>query len=230
MGTEIVWELKSGQIQAIDLDAVIRESPDSTATPTEHAIESGANISDHVRKNLDRVSLEIVVSNTPTREPKTQMDGATASSGGVEFAQRQEVFGVGVGPFDLSLGIVNTIKANVLVFDSEFDRVRSIYELLQDLQDAGQVIEILTPHREYTDMVITRISPVWTADTREALMATLEAQQIRIVDSEIVEAADPEQARDGASTNRGRQNATEDEDPENRNSSILNDILERLGG
>ncbi len=49
-------------------DAVTAETLTKTSTCTEHAVETGANVSDHVRPNLDTITLDVVVSNTPLTE------------------------------------------------------------------------------------------------------------------------------------------------------------------
>lgn len=213
MTTSITWELANGTIQAIDLDATVRQQHEASATATEHPVETGANVSDHVRANLDRVSLEVVVSNQPITVPKTQMDGIGRASGGVTIVD-------GVG-FVLA-------KANTLVFENDFDRVRTIYELLLDLQTSGTVVSVITSLREYESMVLQRVSPVREASTGDALVATIEARQIRVVDSEVVEAPQPEQTRDAAPTNRGRQNTTASTNV--RDSSILSDLASGVFG
>src|SRR5689334_13044349 len=48
-----------------DFDVVTTETVELTATATEKAVEQGADISDHVRPGLTRITLECVTSNTP---------------------------------------------------------------------------------------------------------------------------------------------------------------------
>ncbi len=212
--TSITWILASGQLQSIDLDATVRQAHESSATATEHTVERGANVSDHVRANLDRITLEVVVSNQPITVPKTQMDGIGRAAGGLEIV-------------DGFTGIT-LAQANVLVFDSDFDRVRTIYDLLLDLKSSGEIVSIITTLREYEDMVLLRVSPVREAATGDALVATVEARQINVVDSEVVQAPEPVQTRDAAPTNRGRQNTSVSTNQ--RDSSILADLAEAAFG
>jgi hypothetical protein len=213
MATIITWTLKDGQSQAIELDAVVRQSHESSATATEHPVETGANISDHIRPNLDRLTLEVVVSNKPTTVPATQMDGVSRDPAGLELQDQT--------------GLV-LAKANVLIFDGEFDRVRTIYDLLLELQSNGEIVSIQTSLRDYTNMVLQRVSPLREAGSGDALFATVEARQIRVVDSEVVEVQEPEQDRDRRRRNRGRQNTAESTNP--RDSSVLARLMSTFFG
>lgn len=81
----IHYQDASGADIAIAFDATVRERHSLSALITEHAVENGSNISDHMRPDNDRLSLEIVISNTPIRTGPhgpanpalSHMDGAT---------------------------------------------------------------------------------------------------------------------------------------------------------
>lgn len=53
------------QYSVVEFDAITGENHDISATVSEHPVEEGANIADHVRANLQRVSLKAFVSDTP---------------------------------------------------------------------------------------------------------------------------------------------------------------------
>lgn len=50
---------------ALEMDAILSESPEYTATPTRNPIESGANVTDHVTLEPEKLTIEGIVSNTP---------------------------------------------------------------------------------------------------------------------------------------------------------------------
>ena len=54
---ELKWILEDAQEQSLFFDATVRDSHEASATITEHPVEEGADISDHIRPDLDRVSL-----------------------------------------------------------------------------------------------------------------------------------------------------------------------------
>lgn len=49
----------------LELDAVMLESPDYTATPTRSPIESGADVTDHVNLSPEKLTIEGIVTNSP---------------------------------------------------------------------------------------------------------------------------------------------------------------------
>lgn len=208
---EVTWLLDDGQEQSILFDATVRDSHESSATITEHPVDEGANISDHIRPDLDQVTLQVVVSNTPIVSPIDHNDGVVGTQQQVE------------------LGSGAMASANVLVFDGAVTRVRSVYEALLDLKNSGTLVNVLTSLREYESMGIKRISPIREAKSGNSLVATVEFKQIRVVSSEIVPSPEPRQTRGNTEQDRGRDNAEdEDEDGSTRSTAVA--LLQGLGG
>lgn len=56
---------------ALEIDAILSESPEFSATPTKNPVESGASVTDHVALQPVRLNLECVQSNTPVSLLKT---------------------------------------------------------------------------------------------------------------------------------------------------------------
>lgn len=52
----------------LHFDAVTSEATEGTAGVTEHPVEEGADVADHVRDELDTVTLEVVVTNQPIKD------------------------------------------------------------------------------------------------------------------------------------------------------------------
>jgi hypothetical protein len=52
----------------LHFDAVTKEQTKHTAKVTEHPVEEGANVSDHIRDELDTVTLEVFVTNQPIKD------------------------------------------------------------------------------------------------------------------------------------------------------------------
>jgi hypothetical protein len=210
--TEISWE-QGGVQQLMRFDAVTRQAHESTARPTDHPIEEGADVSDHIQPGLDSLSMEVVVSNEPISDPETQMDGAVGTVRSVEVPSS-----LNLGPLAIPL----TQTVSVFAFSQEFDRVRTVYDLLRELKANGTRIDIHTTLRDYTDMVLTRVAPVRQASTGDALFATVDAREISVVSSETVSVPEPEETRGETNRNRGRQNTAESSNVDNpRNASIL---------
>lgn len=52
----------------LHFDAVTNEQTELSAKVTEHPVEEGANVSDHIRDELDKITLEVFVSNAPIKD------------------------------------------------------------------------------------------------------------------------------------------------------------------
>ncbi len=63
------------------IDAAPTESHTFDSTVTEHPIEEGSDVTDHVRVRPDRVSIEGIVSNTPIGEVKAIRDSESPFAG-----------------------------------------------------------------------------------------------------------------------------------------------------
>jgi hypothetical protein len=209
---ELAWLLPDGREQSMLFDATVRDSHESTATITEHPVEEGANISDHIRPGLDRVTLQIVVSNKPVVPPTDHNDGITGSIRSSDL----------IGADGQVLG-----QAQVLLFDEPLARVRSVYEELLNLKNTGTAVRVLTSLREYEDMGMLRVSPVREAASGDSLVATVEFQQVRVVSSEVVAAPEPRETRGNLNQERGREN-TEDEGDAGQ--SVLASFADFVGG
>lgn len=189
---QLEWTDETNELQLLEFDAVPREGFEAPAEITEHAVEQGAAISDHVRAGSDTVSLEAVVTNTPILVPGTAMDGA---SGGTQ-------------PATLQLGGGRTATVRVLQWTQAFDRVRRVDEILRGLRDRGVLLTVRTDVRELSDVVIQRYKVDRDANTGNVLAFNLDLKKIRIATSERVAVQAPAQRRGRRSQNRGPQPAT----------------------
>lgn len=93
-----------------------------------------------------------------------------------------------------------------VVFTVDPTSARSV---LEDLILSGQVLTITTGVGTYPDMVLVSLREPRSMQTGDAYYCTIEAQEIRRIDSEEVEAPAPQVERGRASSNRGRQQTTE---------------------
>ena len=211
-----------GTLVTIEFDATPREQHTASATPTEHPVEKGPNVSDHVRPELDKLTVDVHVTNTPTRVPGSNLDGArgsvspvtlnvdvlepTTSTKSIDVPTRPDIPkilpGVGLIAGSGLLDSTTTVKvqthdtrltkasatANVLQFDSVFDRVRSIYDELLVLKDAGTLLTIDTTLRQYENMVLRNVSAPRRVEDGNAVTFTLDFQQIRFATAKRVPA------------------------------------------
>jgi DNA polymerase III gamma/tau subunit len=83
--TKIIETLVPAHVVAFD--ALITDATDLSVTVTDHPIEDGADVSDHIRDDPDQLRLDIVVSQTPANIP--DLVTTTAS---LDFFRQEEAW------------------------------------------------------------------------------------------------------------------------------------------
>lgn len=113
-----------GTLQVFEFDAIMRESHDTKVTSTKHPVAQGANISDHVRPELQTVSLTVRVSNTPIGQVTKTAHSPGQLFGGFQTITRElrpkvvknGVFEITGGPVNFPItigfvgGLVNSLR------------------------------------------------------------------------------------------------------------------------
>ncbi len=202
-----------GSLAVIEFDATLGEVHQGTTVVTEHPVEKGVNISDHVRPEVDRLTLEVFVTNAPIRVPRTNLDGATGGVAPLDLVVPSTfelpIAIPGVGAALKGAGLLSgntTVKANVLQFDS-FDRVSSVYHELKTLQETSTVVTIQTSLREYDNFVLKSVTEPRQAGEGDSMRINIEAQQIRFVTAKTVPA--PKTPVGAKKVNRGAKPSTD---------------------
>lgn len=73
--TTLYWTNEdTGEVEFVKFDAVTSYDPDDSGTITDHPVERGANIVDHVRDNPERLTIEGLVTNSPHHANLTEED------------------------------------------------------------------------------------------------------------------------------------------------------------
>ncbi len=165
------YDMPDGTSGMVQVDASITEQHTTTTQVTEHPVESGPDVTDHIRPMPRRISLSGIISNTPIYTPATQMRGVTGASGSfqVQIGNRQ-------------------VNYQAFQFSDEFDRVRDAYGELISAALGGALFEIMTTLATYENMAITNFDVPRSAGTGGALQFQIQFQEIRIVDTQEVTA------------------------------------------
>ncbi len=136
----------------LELDASISETHARSVEITEHPVEAGVNVSDHVRQQPDNVVITGIISNTPAALPGT----ASGIAGGAVSNRDRDAFEI-LEDLQLNATIV-TVISTIKVYDSM---------LLQNFtapRDAGQgdslnvtmtFRELLTAKTDFTQPPVT---------------------------------------------------------------------------
>ena len=159
----------------IEFDAVLTEEHTGNATVTEHPVEKGSSITDHVRPEQERVTFEAIVTNTPTRLPKTHSNGAHERQTTQTLRTTRRIRGIPVPVF---------AAASALEFDGDMDRPVDVWEALRDIRDNARLVTIDNGLRRYEDMVIDGLStPRAAGNKRDVLKFNVSLRRLRIVES-----------------------------------------------
>ena len=239
---------ESGRI--VSFDVIASENHETVAQITDHPVEVGINITDHVRTLPDRVTLVAYVSNTPIIENPFTKRGVIESKK-IDVPQWAIARGIEDLTFEIPLeptpgslyrkglsGLGSLFgspeaSVNVLVFPDLFNAIGETYELLLELQASGIFLDVATPLRSYSDMVIERVAAPRNAGDAGVAFG-LDMRQLRVVESGQVAAPPvPIDSVPGGSplVNKGAQGAKppgNGEDPE-KSGSFAYEYAKSLG-
>lgn len=176
----VLLEWTDGFAYALGIDAASTYGFEHTAETTDRVVDAGAYVTDHIRSNPVTGTIEGVITNSPLRALAPTRDRVA----GVRSVQLQDKTSV-----------------NVLAWDTDFDRVRAVDELLQQLMDARTLVKITTGFRVLENLAVTRYSAKKDESTGNSIAVVLELKQIRFAVSQrasvtpIVRRAIPPQQR-----------------------------------
>jgi hypothetical protein len=216
---------------SLHFDAVLNELCEHTSTVTESAVEEGANVADHVRAENPHITLELFISNSPVRDVNELYNGQVA---GLELKvpepEKSIPFTPGAAMTALGDAIGNALnpptpwKAEVLQFPERFNNVQYVESTLIEWKDNGEMGEVITPHRLYENMVITRVSKTRTKETGDGANITVELKGVRLVEVKSITAPVPTETRGKVKKPKGKQPTTAVKNPAQKK-SILTKIL-----
>jgi hypothetical protein len=210
----------------LELDATISEVTDITAEATEHPVEEGSNITDHVRPGLLRIQLECIVSNTPTRP---RVPGASVGNVDLELPDRT-IFAGGAIRTTRSRTegrTGGTVRARVLQFAQDFDRPVEVADQLRELMHSGTPVDLLDLRLgDLEGWILVGMSP--EVATTDSISFTLTAQELRTAVTQEVAAPSPRVERGRNQRQRGRQRGSGDGDGQTRRRSAARALYDRL--
>lgn len=202
-GAFLWWTTKSGQDKTLYFDVCMTESQEFTSTATEHPVEEGANVSDHVKKDLDRVSIEVFVSQEPIEDVNNR--GGKVSKIPIQITKYKAplaptpgaVFSAVGGALKDAVGSLLGKKAEyamqVLTFPTTFDAVADTLEILEKVRDEVQLVNVVLPSKVYKNMHLAHIGVKGDASTGTGRTFSLDFVEMRKVTVRIVNAPKPSQ-------------------------------------
>jgi hypothetical protein len=146
----LVFDRTLAQIGTVTLDASISEQHTGNNEVTDHPVEEGVNIVDHVRPKPDTLKIEGLVTNTPMPE-------------------------AGAPQFPVTVGDVTFLSKSK--FDAA--RAGTAYADLLALKENATLITVVTGLRTYDNMVIESLDVPRDARTGQTLRFSCSLKQIR---------------------------------------------------
>lgn len=196
MGAYIQW---GGNF--IFFDVITSESHSKSATITEHPVESGADVADHVRIALDEVTLEGFISNNPIANGSTKpnnlgtLTSSSATLGYEEDALAQLPIPAVAGLVSSAFGPLTKVKREfsvvVLSPANPQDFVSNTMEILDGLRTNAVIVSVYCPNVTYESMLIQSIHMTRDSSTGNGANFSVSLKQIRIVESSSTSAPVP---------------------------------------
>ncbi len=203
----------SGAVTRVYADAITSESANMAAVVTKHAVERGAPITDHYRKDNESVAIELYFAGSPVRgdlDPSNQgrrverplkyeknnASGAPIfTPGGLNNAIGGAISS---GLSAIGLGAPGQPKTlNVLTFEAPpAARHEKFVDLVRDLQTRSILVTVKTSFGPFEDLGVTLASPSKHPEDGEGGRVTLTLEQMRFASSDVVTALPlPEEPR-----------------------------------
>ena len=137
------------------LDCTVTETHTATSTVTKHPVESGSNITDHIRPDPVQLSITGIVSDTPIGAREVQR---AIEIGGVSVQIKQQETPTSPTGFG-----------------------RAAWSKLDAMRLAAKPVTVLTRDKKYESMAIVSLTVPKEAKTGGALYFTAQFKQVRIV-------------------------------------------------
>jgi len=210
----------------LHFDLTVSERHEGTLTITDKPVERGANISDNARQELDRLTLVVFVTSSPTRDRADGSLGAKVETKTLDVPRYDPPFTPTPGAVFKALGdAVRSAFADpapstqtVLTFAKEFDAREDAERDLRRLQSDKTLCQVITSFRSYTSMMLESFEMPIDEDSGDGAEITLNFKRIRIVDTRVVNAPVPTQARGQKAKDKGHKDP---KPPPAKKSSIL---------
>ena len=253
LGTAYIqWTDKAAkQPRFIKFDVVETESHTLTSEITEHPIEDGANIADHIRQNLDEVKLEVLISGSPiTAQSLTWMDERASmgqSTVPLDYSQPLgdvqpdlpflptpgALFGAVTNAIGGLLGLNKGRPESAMVLNSSFPAgivlsTDLVPEMLRDLKEKSTLVEVVTPLRVYEDMALISVEIPRKASDGNSVRVTLTFKHVRRVQSKLVSAPAASIKRAEKTADKGKQDGNGDDSAAAK--TLAKGLADRYGG
>jgi len=163
---------------AMTLDCSVSESHDRSSIVTDNEVEDGASVTDHVRLNPIKLTIEGIITDSPISAIQS-LGGLVAET----FAQKKTD-----NPVLASLAASGAGSVIGLLFNSDRSP-EAAFEALEELWQKREPFKVVTKLKRYESMVIESLTAPRSKEVGRALRFTMALKQIRILKKETVSIA-----------------------------------------
>lgn len=122
-----------------------------------------------------------------------------------------------------------TVRATVLSYGTPQNRPQAVDLLLQEASALKALVTVTTPLRTVPDLLITRLAPQRSIENGKSVLFQLDLRQIRVTNSETVDAPVPAEARGATKKNAGAK-GTKDKNLSDEEFEEYRSGLHQIGG
>lgn len=237
MSVVLTWEDDSGAAVSAEFDCDMQETHEGTNIITEHPVEDGPDISDNVRPQLRRFSVEGYVTDTPMFGNPDVINQASFKSIEIQLPEKPFQFGIsnainaGVGALSNLIAPAPPLKISMLQFDNFKSRKRAARDLLEDARVNARLIRILTDLVEYDNMVIEQVTITKNPEDGNGCTFNVSLKEIEKVSSDVTVAPEPAEVSGAVPKAAGSKNAKDDaEKLDAKKKSLLASALDAASG
>lgn len=221
----------AAEVQALYFDVCTEEAVDFTSTATEQPVEDGANVSDHVRRELDHVALEVQVSNQPIYDWNAR--GGKNDKIPIQLAKYTPPLAPTPGAIFSAVGSAisslfsgdSEYAANVFQFSSEFNAISDTETKLRKLKDDVQLVTVVTSTSTYENMFLEHIAIERNSAMGDGATFRLELREIRKVAVSIVNAPKPSEIRGAKMKPKGAKGTKDAKAPAQKKSILKGGLV-----
>lgn len=223
--TQVIRRVGS-ELSSMVLDATLKEVFTATAEPTQHPIEKGADITDHVIVKPNGLSISGIISETPLGDFPGSLVRAAGASVGSKIGDSLGRFG-NIGGLLGALGggaLGKTIASSL--FKSKDRILQAAVEEFVKIRDARQAVNIQTGLRFYEHYVLTSFTASRDDKTGGSIKVDLEFKEVLVAENRVSIVAIPKVKGALSKTDAGRQSGADAAgDKASKGASILKKIF-----
>ena len=216
MSIAITWQDDSNAVVSCQFDVDEQETHDLQNVITEHPVETGSDISDNVRPQLRRFTVEGFVTDSPLiANPGVQQNSSYVS---VElqippYPQKYSetaLIRTGIGALTNAIfGAPGNPKATLLKLNQSTvlkSRKKAIFDALDDARVNARICNISTALFFYSNMLIEQITVTRAPDSGNGATFAVTLKEVTFVSSDVVDAPQPSEVSGAVAESSGSKN------------------------